>query len=62
MCELESILNQEPLTYVSDDVNDYECLTLNHFLIGNRSNFSPTEVSDKNLNVRKKWKVVQAAS
>ena len=62
MCEVESILNQRPLTYVSDDVNDYECLTPNHFLIGECSDFSPTEISDKSLNLRKKWKVVQAAS
>ena len=52
MCEFESILNQRPLTYVSDDVNDYEYLTPNHFLIDECSNFSPTEVSDKNLNLR----------
>ena len=62
MCEVELMLNQRPLTYISDDVNDYECLTPNHFLIGECSNFSPTEISDKNLNFRKKWKVVQAAS
>ena len=62
MCEVELILNQRPLTYVSVDVNYYKCLTPNHFSIGKRSNFSPTEISDKNLNLRKKWKVVQAAS
>ena len=62
MCEVESMLNQRPLTYVSDDVNDYECLTPNHFLIGEPNNFSPTEISDKNVNLRKKWKVVQNAS
>ena len=60
--EVESMLNQRPLTYVSDDVNDYECLTPNHFLIGEPNNFSPTEISDKNVNICKKWKVVQNAS
>ena len=41
MCGVESMLSQRPLTYVSDDVNDYECLTPNHFLIGESHNFSP---------------------
>ena len=62
MCEVGLILNQGPLTYVSDDVNDYKCLTPNHFLIGELSNFSPTEISAENLNLRKKWKVIQAVS
>ena len=62
MCEVESMLNQRPLTYVSDDVNDCECLTPNHFFTGERNNLSPTEISDQNVNLRKKWKVVQAAS
>ena len=62
MCEVESILNQKPLAYVGDDVSDYEYLTPNHFLIGERINFFLTEISDKNLNLRKKWKVAQAAS
>ena len=53
MCEVESI---------SDDVNDCKCLTPSHFLIGEPNNFSPTEISDKNVNLRKKWKVVQNAS
>ena len=62
MCEVESMLNQRPLTYASDDINDYESLTPNHCLIGEPNNFSPTETSDKNVNLRKKWKVVQNAS
>ena len=62
MCKVESMLNQRPLIYVINDVNDYECLTPNHFLIGERNNFSPTEISDKNLNLRKNSKLVQAAS
>ena len=62
MCEAESILEQRPLTYVSDDVNDYECLTPNHFLIGESNNISPTEISDQNVNLRKKLKMMRAAS
>ena len=60
MYDVESMLNQILLTYVSNDVNDYECLTPNHFLIGESNNFSPTEISDQNVNLRKKWKIVQA--
>ena len=61
MCEVESRLNQIPVTYVSDDVNNDEWLTPNHFPIGESDNFSPTECSDQNVNLRKIWKVVQAA-
>ena len=37
------------------------CLTSNHFLVGKSNDFSPTEISDQNINFRKKWEVVQAA-
>lgn len=30
MCEAELILNDHPITKVSDDVNDLEALTLNY--------------------------------
>ena len=35
MCIIEQTLNARPLTPVSTDVNDFEALTLNHFLLGN---------------------------
>ena len=34
MCQIEAILNQRPISHISDDVNDYNCLTPNHFLLG----------------------------
>ena len=32
--EVESIINQRPIVPVSDDVNDFEALKTNHFIIG----------------------------
>ena len=34
LIEVESILNSHPITHQSDDINDLEPLTPNHFLIG----------------------------
>ena len=33
ICETECIINQRLLTAISDDVNDFDTLTLNHCLI-----------------------------
>ena len=35
MCKVESMLNQRPLIYVSNDVNDYKCLAPNPSLLAN---------------------------
>ena len=52
LCEVESLLNNRPLTSISDDVSDCECLTLTHFLIGELSpNFSPGIFTDKEINL-----------
>ena len=63
LCEIECIINQHPLTAISDDVNDIDILTPNHFLIGEAHlNQFPGEFSSKEINYPKKWGAVQAAS
>ena len=41
MTEVESTVNSRPLTDVSGNIDDYEALTQNHFLLGRRSNNTP---------------------
>lgn len=34
LCKIEAILNQRSLTAISDDIDDFEALTPNHFQLG----------------------------
>ena len=63
MTEVEATVNSRPLTNVSDNIDDYEALTPNHFLLGRRSNNTPV-INNKevDLTLRRKWKAVQAAT
>ena len=63
MTEVESTVNSRPLTNVSDNIDDCEALTPNHFLLGRRSNNTPV-INNKvvDVTVRRKWKAVQAAT
>ena len=46
--EVESIINQRPIVPVSDDVNDFEALKPNHFIIESDSyNFSRAYLKSK---------------
>ena len=60
LCEVESILNNRPLTAVSDDLNDLEALTPNHLLLLNSSpSFPPGLFSRDDVYVRRRWRQVQ---
>ena len=62
LTEIESTVNCRPLTEISDDIEDYEALTPNHFLIGRSSpNTSPVTPTE-DTNIRSKWRSVQAAT
>ena len=61
LCEIKSILNQQPLTAISDDCQDFEVLTPSHFLIGAYSpNLLPGVFSNSEINHKKRWRNVQA--
>ena len=63
LTEIKSIINGRPLTCLSDDLNDFEALTPNHFLIGTANPnllICPVEKPGDIVNKRK-WKSVQVA-
>ena len=56
-------MNSRPVTLISDDISDYNALTPNHFLTGRSSNnTSPGYFQDSEVNLRSKWRAVQAAT
>ena len=63
LIEVEEVLNNRPLTSISDDVTDLEPLTTNYFLIGRGNpNFRFNTSNEAGIDLRKQWKSVQAAT
>ena len=58
--EIESVLNSRPLTSVSDDSNDYNVLTPNHFILGRQS--LPLTLNDDKIVNQARWRAVEALS
>ena len=59
MCEVENIINNRPITELSDDPNDLEHSTPNHLLL---SGYTPGPFSENDLHSSRKWKQVQYLS
>jgi hypothetical protein len=63
LCEVENILNNRPITELSDDPNDLEPLTPNHLLLRKGGiTYPPGLFSERDLYANKKWKQVQYLS
>ena len=60
LCLVEQALNARPLTPVTDNPDDLEALTPNHFLLGCPAASLPSSVSDGTPNPRKRYTQAQA--
>ena len=61
LCKAEYIVNNHPLQPISDDINDYEVLVSNNFLLSCKShdvNIGNGLQTDQ-IDYRQKWKQVQ---
>ena len=56
-----TLVNSRPVMHDSNDINDLEALTPNHFLLGRASlNLSPAIIYHDDVNHRRRWKRAQA--
>ena len=62
LCEVESVINNRPLTTTSDSISYFEALTHNHFLLVTKvTNYALCPFNPREINYRQKWRTVQAA-
>ena len=59
LAEVEAIVNNRPITAVSDDPNDYPTLTPNHFLLQRATQLPRGVFVNEDLFSRKRWRKVQ---
>lgn len=60
MCEVEAILNDRPITTVSDDSNDLEALTPNHILLlKGKPILPPGLFKPSDVYIKRRWRQVQ---
>ena len=60
LVEIENVINSRPLTSISNDPNDTESLTPNHFLLGRASPNQNFVITPEKTNFRAKWKITQS--
>jgi len=59
--EVEGTLNSRPLVSISDDVNDFNVITPNSFILGTSTSvFRTSDSKDAELSCRQRWKAVKA--
>ena len=63
LCEVESLINQLPLTPTSDSIDDFDAITPYHFLLGSPSpNLPPGNFNQSDMKYGAKWKNIQSAT
>ena len=59
MCEIEAVVNNRPITKVSDDKNDEEPLTPSHLLSLGSTGTLPPVIGENGDQYRRRWKFIQ---
>ena len=63
LCEVESVINQRPITPTSDSIDDFDAIEPYHFLLGPPSpNLPPGNSNQLDMKYRAKWKNLESAT